>query len=190
MRAERRDCFHLIEPLLPLVEKPARYLDHEWGACEEQDGPFHVCMVYADVYEIGQPNLGIAILYNELNGCEGISCERAFLPWTDMISLMRERGIPLLSLESASPLASFDVVGFTLAHELIMTNVLEVLDLAGIPQVGEERAEDDPIIIAGGPSAWNIEPMAPVFDAVLLVDDRGVERGDVDALDQIGRAHV
>ena len=170
MRLERTDLYADLEPLLAKVEHPARYLDHEWGATEEQDGPFHVCMIYADTYEVGQPNLGIAILYNELNGCEGISCERAFLPWTDMISLMRERGIPLLSLESASPLASFDVVGFTLAHELIMTNVLEVLDLAGIPQVGEERAEDDPIIIAGGPSAWNIEPMAPVFDAVLLGD--------------------
>ena len=170
MRVERRDCFHLIEPLLPLVEKPARYLDHEWGACEDQSGPFHVCMVYADVYEIGQPNLGIAILYNQLNSCEGISCERAYLPWTDMISLMRERSIPLLSLESASPLASFDVIGFTLAHELIMTNVLEVLDLSGIPKRSSERDEDDPIIIAGGPSAYNVEPMAAVFDAVLLGD--------------------
>ncbi|RVU98447.1 TIGR03960 family B12-binding radical SAM protein [Coriobacteriales bacterium OH1046] len=170
MRAERKDCFHLIEPLLPLVEKPSRYIDHEWGVCEEQAGPFHVCMVYADVYEIGQANLGIAILYNEINRLEGISCERAYLPWIDMIALLRERGIPLLSLESAAPLASFDVVGFTLAHELIMTNVLEVLDLAGIPQLGRERAEGDPIVIAGGPSAWNAEPMAAAFDAVLLGD--------------------
>ena len=170
MRAAREDLFHLIEPLLPLVEKPARYLDHEWGICEDQSGPFHVCMVYADVYEIGQPNLGVAILYNELNSCEGISCERAYLPWTDMISLMRERSIPLLSLESASPLASFDVIGFTLAHELIMTNVLEVLSLSGIPQRASDRSEDDPIIIAGGPSAYNAEPMAAVFDAVLLGD--------------------
>lgn len=170
MRIERKDCFHLIEPLLPLVERPARYIDHEWGICEDQGGPFHVCMVYADVYEIGQPNLGITILYNEINRLEGISCERAYLPWVDMIALMRERSVPLLSLESAAPLASFDVVGFTLAHELIMTNVLEALDLAGIPQLGRERAEDDPIVIAGGPSAWNIEPMAAVFDAVLLGD--------------------
>lgn len=170
MRAERKDCFHLIEPLLPMVEKPARYLDHEWGACEDQDGPFHVCMIYADVYEIGQPNLGVAILYNELNSCAGISCERAYLPWTDMIAHMRERSIPLLSLESASPLASFDVLGFTLAHELIMTNVLETLDLAGIAQRACDRDEDDPLVIAGGPSAWNVEPMAVVFDAVLLGD--------------------
>lgn len=170
MRVGRKDCFHLIEPLLPLVERPVRYIDHEWGICEDQGGPFHVCMVYADVYEIGQANLGIAILYNEINRLEGISCERAYLPWIDMIALLRERGIPLLSLESAAPLASFDIVGFTLAHELIMTNVLEVLDLADIPQLGRERDEDDPIVIAGGPSAWNVEPMAAVFDAVLLGD--------------------
>ena len=170
MRAERENLFHLIEPLLAHVEHPARYLDHEWGACERQDGPFHLCMVYADVYEVGQPNLGVAILYNQVNAQEGMSCERCFLPWTDLSALMRERGVPLLSLEGAAPLASFDAIGFTLAHELIATNVLEALDLAGIALTSAERDEDDPIILAGGPSAWNCEPIAPVFDAVLLGD--------------------
>ena len=170
MRARRENLFHLIEPLLPHVEHPARYLDHEWGACEEQDGPFHLCMVYADVYEVGQPNLGVAILYNQVNAQEGMSCERCYLPWKDMSALMRERGVPLLSLEGAAPLASFDAIGFTLAHELIATNVLETLDLAGIALTSAERDEDDPIILAGGPSAWNCEPLAPVFDAVLLGD--------------------
>ena len=170
MRAKRENLFHLIEPLLPHVEHPSRYLDHEWGACEEQDGPFHLCMCYADVYEVGQPNLGVAILYNAINAQEGMSCERAYLPWKDMSELMRERGVPMLSLEGAAPLASFDAVGFTLAHELIWTNVLEALDLAGIALTSAERDEDDPIILAGGPSAWNCEPMADVFDAVLLGD--------------------
>lgn len=170
MRAERENLFHLIEPLLPHVEHPARYLDHEWGSYEEQDGPFHLCMVYADVYEVGQPNLGVAILYNQVNAQEGMSCERCYLPWKDMADLMRDRGIPLLSLEGAAPLASFDAVGFTLAHELIATNVLETLDLAGIALTSAERDEDDPIILAGGPSAWNCEPIAEVFDAVLLGD--------------------
>ena len=170
MRAPRENLFHLIEPLLPHVEHPSRYLDHEWGACEEQDGPFHLCMVYADVYEVGQPNLGVAILYNNVNAQEGMSCERCYLPWKDMSALMRERGVPLLSLEGAAPLASFDAVGFTLAHELVATNVLETLDLAGIALTSAERDEDDPIILAGGPSAWNCEPLAPVFDAVLLGD--------------------
>lgn len=170
MRLPREDCYELIEPLLAQVEKPSRYLDHEWGACESQRGPFHACVMYPDVYEVGQPNLGLAILYNELNKQEGISCERAYLPWTDMIGLMRERGIPLLSLESSSPVASFDLVGFTLAHEMACTNIVEALDLAQIPVRASDRAEDDPIVIAGGPSVWNCEPVAPMFDAVLLGD--------------------
>lgn len=170
MRQPRENLFHLIEPLLPHVEHPSRYLDHEWGACEEQDGPFHLCMVYADAYEVGQPNMGLAILYNAINAQEGMSCERAYLPWKDMSGLMRERHVPMLSLEGAAPLASFDAIGFTLAHELIWTNVLEALDLAGIALTSAERDEDDPIILAGGPSAWNCEPMAPALDAVLLGD--------------------
>ena len=97
MRVKRENLFHLIEPMLPHVEKPSRYLNHEWGAVEEQEGPFHVCMVYADVYEVGQPNLGIAILYNALNKAPHISCERAYLPWVDMAALMRKRNVPLLS---------------------------------------------------------------------------------------------
>lgn len=170
MRARRENLYRLMEPLLSKVERPSRYLDHEWGACEEQDGPFHVCLVYADVYEVGQPNLGLAILYRALNATEGMSCERAYLPWTDMSALMRERHVPLLSLECSAPVASFDVVGFTLAHELVATNVLETLDLAGIPLTWDARAQDDPIVVAGGPSVWNCEPVAPIFDAVLLGD--------------------
>ena len=170
MRARRECLVDRLEPLLARVEHPGRYLDHEWGSVSEQDGPFHLCMVYADVYEVGQPNLGVAILYNQVNAQEGMSCERCYLPWKDMAALMREEGVPLLSLESASPLASFDAVGFTLAHELIATNVLEALDLAGIALTSAERDEDDPIILAGGPSAWNCEPIADVFDAVLLGD--------------------
>ncbi len=170
MRQPRQNLFHLLEPLLPQVEHPSRYLDHEWGACEDQDGPFHLCMVYADTYEVGQPNMGIAILYNSVNAQQGMSCERAYLPWKDMSALMRERGVPMLSLEGAAPLASFDAIGFTLAHELIWTNVLEALDLAGIALASCDRDDDDPIVLAGGPSAWNCEPLAPALDAVLLGD--------------------
>ena len=168
MRQPRENLFRLLEPLLPHVEHPSRYLDHEWGACEEQDGPFHLCMVYADAYEVGQPNMGLAILYNAINAQEGMSCERAYLPWKDMSALMRQRGVPMLSLEGAAPLASFDAIGFTLAHELIWTNILEALDLAGIALDASERDEDDAIVLAGGPSAWNCEPLAPALDAVLL----------------------
>jgi len=170
MRLAREDRFWQIEPLLAQVERPSRYLDHEWGAETKQDGPFHTCLIYADVYEVGQPNLGLAILYNELNACEGLSCERAYLPWVDMSALMRENGVPLLSLETSSPVASFDLVGVTLAHELVCTNIVETLDLAGITIEAVKRDEDEPIVIAGGPSVWNCEPVAPMFDAVLLGD--------------------
>lgn len=170
MRLPREDLYGRMEPLLAKVERPSRYLDHEWGVTQEQDGPFHTCMIYPDVYEVGQPNLGIAILYNELNRAEGISCERAYLPWCDMADLMRAHGVPLLSLETSSPVASFDLVGFTLAHEMACTNIVEALDLARIPIRAAERAEDDAIIVAGGPSVWNCEPVSPMFDAVLLGD--------------------
>ena len=150
MRLERRDRFSEIEPLLGLVEHPARYLNHEWGSQEVQSGPCHCCLVYADVYEVGQPNLGLTILYKELNEAEGISCERAYLPWVDMADLMRERDIPLLSLEGSAPVASFDLVGITLAHELVATNLIECLDLAQITIRAEERQEDEPFVIAGG----------------------------------------
>ena len=177
MRPERRDRFRDLEPLLGKVSHPARYLNHEWGAVEDQPGPFHVCMIYPDVYEVGQPNLGIAILYNELNKVEGISCERSYLPWYDMGDLMREHGVPLLSLEASAPVASFDMVGFTLAHELVASNIVETLDLAGIAIRADERDEEDAIVVAGGPSAWNCEPVSPMFDAVLLGDG---EEGIVD----------
>ncbi|MBQ3267055.1 MAG: TIGR03960 family B12-binding radical SAM protein, partial [Atopobiaceae bacterium] len=170
MRLERRDCFHLIEPFLDVVEKPSRYLDHEWGSLRDQEGPFHGCLLYPDTYEIGLSNLAIAILYNALNSAEGISCERSYVPWVDMAALMRENDVPLLALESASPVASFDVVGFTLAHEMACTNIIEALDLARIPIRACERAEDDAIVVAGGPSAFNCEPFAPMLDAVMLGD--------------------
>ncbi len=173
MRLPREDLFHLIEPFLGEVERPSRYLNHEWGAVEEQDGPFHACMMYPDVYDVGVPNLGLAILYDELNRLDGVSCERAYLPWVDLSARMREHHIPLLSLETASPVASFDLVGITLAHELVCTNLIEVLDLAGITLRAAERDEDEPIVIAGGPSVWNCEPVAPLFDAVLLGDGEG-----------------
>lgn len=173
MRLPREDLFHLVEPLLAQVERPSRYLNHEWGAVEDQDGPFHACVMYPDIYDVGVPNLGLAILYDELNRLDGVSCERAYLPWADMCALMRERSIPLLSLETSSPVASFDLVGLTFAHELVCTNIVETLDLAGITLLATERDEDEPIVIAGGPSVWNSEPVAPMFDAILLGDGEG-----------------
>ena len=172
MRVPYQDCFHLIEPLLAKVEKPSRYIDHEWGTLSKADADYRCCMIYPDVYEVGLPNQGIAILYNILNQAEGISCERGYVPWPDMGDAMREAGIPLLSLEGAAPVASFDIVGMHVPHEMAVTNFLEALDLAGIPLLAADRTEDDPIIVAGGPSVYNPEPYAAFFDAILIGEVR------------------
>ena len=168
MRAVYEDRFSDLEPLLARVEKPVRYIDHEWGSLSKSEADYRCCLIYPDVYDVGLPNQGIAILYRCLNAVEGISCERGYVPWVDMADAMREAGVPLLSLEGAAPVASFDVVGFHVPHEMAATNFLEALDLAGIPFRSDERGEDDPLIIAGGPSVYNPEPIAPFFDAILI----------------------
>lgn len=168
MRPVYEDRFRELEPLLTHVEKPSRYINHEWGTLSSPNADYRACLIYPDVYEVGLPNQGLAILYSILNKQEGISCERAYLPWIDMADAMREAGVPLLSLEGAAPLASFDVVGFHIPHEMACTNYPEALDLAGIPLLAEERGEDDPIVIAGGPSVYNPEPVAAFFDAILI----------------------
>lgn len=168
MRLAYEDRFSELEPLLARVEKPSRYIDHEWGTKSDPAAPFRVCLIYPDVYEVGLPNQGIAILYAVLNQQEGISCERGYVPWIDMADAMRAAHVPLLSLEGAAPVASFDIVGFHVPHEMAVTNYLEALDLAGIPLLSADRAEDDPIVIAGGPSVYNPEPVACFFDAIMI----------------------
>ncbi|MDN0068243.1 TIGR03960 family B12-binding radical SAM protein [Collinsella ihumii] len=168
MRTPYENRFPELEPLLARVEKPSRYIDHEWGTRSSAEADYRVCLVYPDVYEVGLPNQGIAILYAVLNEQEGISCERGYVPWIDMADAMREADVPLLSLEGAAPLSSFDVVGLHLPHEMACTNMLETLDLAGIPLHAADRDEDDPLVISGGPSVYNPEPLAPFIDAFLI----------------------
>lgn len=165
----RCDLWPRVEPLLSRVERPARYLNHEWGcAAPVAEGDFAFCMIYPDTYELGQANQAVRILVNAVNAMGGMGAERAFLPAVDMADLMREKGVPLFSLESCRPVVDFDVVGITLPHELAATNVLETLDLAGIPLRTADRAEGDPIVLAGGPCAYNPEPYAPFFDVILV----------------------
>ena len=147
MRVPYENRFHELEPLLARVEKPTRYIDHEWGALYKPEAEHRCVLIYPDVYEVGLPNQGIAILYRNLNEAPGLSCERGYIPWVDMADEMRAAGIPLLSLEGAAPIASFDVVGFHVPHEMACTNYLEGLDLAGIPLHAVDRGEDDPIVI-------------------------------------------
>ncbi|MBN1891419.1 MAG: TIGR03960 family B12-binding radical SAM protein [Clostridiales bacterium] len=161
------------------VENPARYVGGEWGAVYkdevvrqiEKDGRtdfvrFAYC--FPDIYEIGMSNLALIILYHLLNDIPYVYCERAFSPWKDMDRIMRERNIPLCSLETRTILSDFDVVGFSLQYEMCYTNVLQMLDLSGIPYLSAERQEDDPIVIAGGPVVFNSEPVADFFDMIVV----------------------
>ena len=150
------------------LERPARYINHEWGCTYKPEATYRYCMVYPDTYELGQANQAIRILYNMVNKIEGMAAERAFLPAADMCDMMREKGLPAFSLESCAPLGEFDTIGITLPHELAETNCLEILDLAGIPVRTCNRDDSYPLIIGGGPCVFNAEPYAPFFDAMLL----------------------
>ncbi len=162
------DLWPRLEALLAHVERPARYVNHEWGSVRKEDADFSFCMVYPDTYELGQANQAVRILANAVNATGHLRAERAFLPAADLIDRMREAGLPLFSIESCAPLREFDAIGITLPHELAATNVLETLDLAGIPLHAGERREEDPFVLGGGPCAFNPEPYAPFFDAVFI----------------------
>ena len=159
------DLWPRLEPLLADAERPARYLNHEYGCVYKPDADFHFCMVYPDTYELGQANQALRILVNVVNAQDGMAAERAFLPAPALCDTLRAERLPLFSIESCAPVAQFDVVGITLPHELAATNVLETLDLAGISLHASKRDEGDPFVVAGGPCAYNPEPYAPFFDA-------------------------
>lgn len=159
-----------LDTLLARVTTPARYAGGEWNMCGKGDAFLRVCLCFPDVYEIGMSHLGSRILYEILNAREDTLCERAFAPWTDMETALRETGLPLFSLETRRPLAAFDLVGFSLLYEMCYTNILCMLELGGIPLRAAERGESHPIVLAGGPCTVNPEPIAPFFDAVLVGD--------------------
>jgi radical SAM family uncharacterized protein len=164
------DIRRQLRKILPKVQKPGRYVGGELNQVVKdwQEIDTHVALVFPDIYDIGVPNLGIMILYELLNKRSDTLCERAYVPWLDMETEMRQAGIPLYSLESFHPLKEFDIVGFSLPYETIYTNVLNALDLAGIPLRSSNRGEYDPLIIAGGHAAFNPEPMSPFIDAFVI----------------------
>lgn len=161
-----------MKEFLSLVSKPVRYLGKEINSIRKNPAEVRLkfCLAFPDVYEVGMSHLGIQILYHVLNRKEGIACERAFAPWVDMEKVLREKNIPLSSLESSTPLHEFDILGFSLQYELCFTNVLNMLDLSNIPLFSKERDERFPIVIAGGPTAFNPAPMADFFDAMVIGD--------------------
>lgn len=161
---------NVLSRLLNRVEKPVRYMGGELNITEKTDAELTFALCFPDTYEIGMSHLGSCILYNVLNKQENTLCERAFAPWPDMEKLLREADLPLFSLENKRPLACFDVIGFSLLYEMCYTNILTMLELSGVPLRTNERDENDPLIVCGGPCACNPEPIAPFMDAVMIGD--------------------
>lgn len=158
--------------ILPLVSKPGRYIGGEKNSVKKSPDSvsLRVALAFPDLYDIGISNLGLQILYYILNKRDDIAAERFYAPWIDMENLLRERNLPLTSLESSVPLSDFDIVGFSLQHELTYTNLLNMIDLGGIPILADNRSESDPLVIAGGPSAFNPESLSDFVDAFFLGD--------------------
>ena len=169
---EKMELQYKLDQLLKRVEKPGRYIGGEINSARKDPNSVDANFAFAfpDIYEIGMSYLGLQILYHELNQCENIFCQRVFAPAVDMEKLMREEGVPLMTLEAKMPLREMDIVGFTLQYEMSFTTVLNMLDLAKIPVFTAERNENDPLIIAGGPCAFNPEPLTDFIDVFLIGD--------------------
>ena len=166
------DIKRQLDKLLKRVEKPGRYIGGEVNSVmkDPSETDVNFCFCFPDIYEIGMSYLGLQILYKVLNDRPGVFCERAFQPQTDMEELMRKEGMPLYTLESKTPLKEMDMVGFTLQYEMSFTTILNMIDLAGIPVKASERSEEDPLVIAGGPCAYNPEPLSEFIDCFLIGD--------------------
>ena len=156
----------LSDEILLSIQQPARYIGGEVNMCvnDPKEVAIRFAMCFPDVYEIGMSHLGIQILYDMFNRREDVYCERVYSPWSDLDQVMREKMIPLFALESQEPVKNFDFLGITLQYEMCYTNVLQILDLSQIPLYARERSEEDPIVIGGGPCAYNPEPLADFFD--------------------------
>ena len=161
-----------IEKLLKRVEKPARYIGGEVNCINKNldDVDIRFAFAFPDIYEIGMSYVGLQILYNIINKQENVYCERVFAPAEDMEKIMREEDVPLFSIETKTPIKDFDIFGFTLQYEMSYTNVLNMMDLAGVPLRAKNRDESYPLIIAGGPCIFNPEPLAEFFDMFLIGD--------------------
>ncbi len=173
-----------LDRILLKVQKPGRYVGGELNATVKdwKKAKTKVALIFPDVYDIGVSNVGLKVIYDQINQREDALAERAYAPWLDMEALMREHGIPLYALESKQPLACFDLIGFSLPYETLYTNALNVLDLAGIPVRSAERDESHPIIIAGGHAATNPEPMHAFIDAFAIGEGEEVIHDIIDTI--------
>ncbi|MBK9516578.1 MAG: TIGR03960 family B12-binding radical SAM protein [Anaeromyxobacter sp.] len=159
-----------LDDLILHAEKPTRYVGCEFGAVKKDLAQARVrfALAFPDTYEVGMSNLGFRLLYHLLNDQPGLACERVFLPWPDLEAMLRQRGLPLFTLESRAGVRDFDLLGITLQFELCYTSVLALLDLSGIPLLAAERTDEDPIVVGGGPCAYNPEPVADFFDCFVV----------------------
>ena len=159
-----------LEQILPKVQKPARYTGGEYNAVvkDRREVDLRYALCFPDTYEIGMSNLGCRILYGVMNREKGVWCERCYAPWGDMEEAMRREGLLLYGLESGDPIADFDIIGFSLGYEMAYTNVLNMLDLAGLPLRSEDRPQLTPLVVAGGTCCYNPEPLAPFVDFFVL----------------------
>ena len=156
----------LSDEILLKISQPARYIGGEVNMVKKDPSKVAVrfAMCFPDVYEIGMSHLGIQILYDMFNRRDDVYCERVYSPWMDLDPIMREQKIPLFAVESQDPIKNFDFLGITIQYEMCYTNILQVLELSQIPLHAEDRTEEDPIVIGGGPCTYNPEPIAPFFD--------------------------
>jgi radical SAM family uncharacterized protein len=173
----------LSNELLLRVNRPARYTGGEWNAIAKDwdTTPVKMALAYPDTYEIGMSNMAVPILYDLLNRRPDVLAERVYAPWVDMEAQLRERRIPLFSLETRHPLKDFDIIGFSLGYELTYTNVLNMLDLAGIPVLAAERDDSHPLVIAGGSCCLNPEPVSDFIDVFVIGDGEEVIQEFIDA---------
>ncbi|MBQ6502662.1 MAG: TIGR03960 family B12-binding radical SAM protein [Flexilinea sp.] len=160
----------IIDTFLLKVQKPGRYVGGEYNAVMKDPAEVEtrVALAFPDIYDLGVPNLGLAIFYDQLNKMPDVWAERVYLPWEDMEAEMRSHGVPLYTLESKTQLSDMDIIGITIPYESLYTNVLTLIDLAGMPVFSAERDENCPLIIAGGHSTFNPEPMSPFIDAFVI----------------------
>ena len=165
-----------IQDILPLIEQPSRYLGSEINTIKKDPSKIDLCVALAfpDLYEIGTSHFGLQILYHILNRHPKIAAERIFTPAPDMEEYLRSSRLSVVSLESKKPINEFDIIGFSLLYELNYTNILGILDLAGIPFLARQRDASFPIVIAGGPCTCNPEPVADFFDAMVIGDGEKV----------------
>lgn len=180
----------LSDDILMKIEKPARYIGNEVNAIVKKKGDVKIrfAMCFPDVYEIGMSHLGIQILYDMFNRREDVWCERVYSPWIDLDKIMREQKIPLFALESQDPIREFDFLGITIQYEMCYTNILQILDLSGMALHASERKESDPIVIGGGPCAYNPEPLAEFFDLFYIGEGETVYDQLLDAYQENKRA--